>query len=174
MRAPSKVGGHSFLIVADDVHTQAGIAAATVSAFCQHPNQGFPMKTYISWNSHQTSMLFKTQKPNRMKDLQRQRVEIQDLANLCYQCLVLPFQIVTTASANPSSSWMSVPITAWLWFAACAVTQKDSRKQKRILDSKQTPCTDQEFVRWAKAKHHNKSLQQKQPGSHEDDNGWVF
>jgi hypothetical protein len=30
MRAPSKVGGHSFLIVADDVHTQAGIAAATV------------------------------------------------------------------------------------------------------------------------------------------------
>lgn len=123
------------------------------------------MKTYISRNSHQTSksMLFKTQKPNRMKDLQRQRVEIQGLANLCYQCLVLPFQIVTTASANPSSSWMSVSIIAWLWFAACAVTQQDSRKQKHILDSKQTPCTDQEFVRWAKqsttTKVHNKNSQ---------------
>jgi hypothetical protein len=30
MKAPSKVDGHSFLIVAVDVHTQAGIAAATV------------------------------------------------------------------------------------------------------------------------------------------------
>lgn len=123
------------------------------------------MKTYISQNYHQTSksMLFKTQKPNRMKDLQRQRVEIQGLANLCHQCLVLPFQIVTTASANPSSSWMSVPITAWLWFAACAVAQQDSRKQKRILNSKQTPCTDQEFVRWAKqsttTKVYNKNSQ---------------
>lgn len=29
-KAPSKVGGHSFLIAAVDVHTQAGIAAATV------------------------------------------------------------------------------------------------------------------------------------------------